>query len=56
MLMRVIFGACLFGLGYYLGREAGRSEPNQRLTDADKSAEILNATSKWKDSGDDALL
>ena len=33
MLMRLVFGACLFGLGYYLGRETTRQNLNQIMAD-----------------------
>ena len=34
MLMRLAFGACLFGLGYYFGREATLKNINQTLAEA----------------------
>lgn len=31
MLIRLLFAACLFGFGYYVGREAGRNRLDRNL-------------------------
>jgi len=32
MLMRLFWGACIFGLGYYIGKETAQNNPNQHLS------------------------
>lgn len=32
MLMRLLWGACIFGLGYYIGKETAQNNANQHLS------------------------
>lgn len=32
MLMRLFWGACIFSLGYYIGRETAQNNPGQHLS------------------------
>ncbi len=32
MLMRLFWGACIFSLGYYIGRETAQNNPSQHLS------------------------
>lgn len=49
MFMRLVFGAFLFGLGYYVGREVERSSINDALIEGDDEQSVRPET-----SGDDA--
>jgi len=52
MFMRLVFGAFLFGLGYYLGREVERSSVNDALTEEDDEQSVRSERSEDDSSGE----